>query len=41
MEALHQNIITEGEGNMIWKKMLDRNRKLPAASFSDYLKGKA
>lgn len=32
-----EKIITEAEGNTIWQKMLDRNRKLPAASFSDYL----
>ncbi len=37
-EALEKEIITEGDGNTIWKKMLDRNRKLPAGSFSEYLK---
>lgn len=37
IEALNKKIITEAEGNTIWQKMLDRNRKLPAASFSDYL----
>ena len=39
-EALEKNIITEAEGNAIWKKMLDHNRMLPASSFSEYLKNK-
>ena len=39
-EALEKKLITEAEGNSIWQKMLNRNRKLPANSFSDYLKSK-
>ncbi|MCF0111127.1 MAG: hypothetical protein HUJ58_04435 [Erysipelotrichaceae bacterium] len=39
-EALNKGIITETDGNVIWQKMLDRNRKLPAESFSDYLRSK-
>ena len=39
-EALGKELITEAEGNSIWQKMLKRNRKLPANSFSDYLKSK-
>ena len=39
-EALGKKLLTEEEGNSIWKKMLNRNRKLPANSFSDYLKSK-
>lgn len=37
MEALEQKIITEVEGNMIWQRMLCKNRKLPEATFSKYL----
>lgn len=37
-EALNKGIITEDEGNMIWQKMLDKKRKLPASNFSEYLK---
>lgn len=36
-EALQSNLITEGQGNSIWKEMLSRQRLLPAVSFSDYL----
>lgn len=38
LEALNQNLITEAEVNQIWQKMLAKNRKLPEATFSDYLK---
>ena len=38
LEALNQNLITEADGNQIWQKMLAKNRKLPEATFSDYLK---
>ena len=38
IEALEKNIITEAEGNTIWQKMIDKNRKLPEISFSAYLK---
>lgn len=37
-EAMDKKIITEDEGNTIWQKMLNRNRKLPADSFSEYLR---
>lgn len=38
IEALEKSIITEAEGNTIWQKMIDKNRKLPETSFSAYLK---
>lgn len=38
MKALDKNIITETEGNTIWQRMLDKNRKLPEADFSEYLR---
>lgn len=37
-EALDKKLITEAEGNEVWQKMIERNRRLPAASFSEYLK---
>ena len=36
-EALEQHMISEGQGNAIWKQMLQRNRKLPADTFSEFL----
>ena len=36
-EALEQHMINEGQGNAIWKQMLQRNRKLPADTFSEFL----
>ena len=36
-EALEQHLINEGQGNAIWKEMLQRNRKLPADTFSEFL----
>lgn len=36
-EAMNKNIINENEGNIIWKKMLNKNRILPATSFTDYI----
>ena len=36
MEALETGLITEEEGNDIWKKMLGKRRWLPAKSFSEY-----
>ena len=36
LEAFEKGIITEQEGNDIWQRMLDKNRKLPAASFTEY-----
>ena len=38
VEALDQGIITEIDGNAIWANMIAKNRILPTASFSDYLK---
>ena len=37
VEALKQNIISEKDGNTIWKNMLEKRRKLGAASFTEYL----
>lgn len=39
-EALGKGLITEEEGNDIWKRMLDKRRMLPAGSFTEYLRGK-
>lgn len=39
-EALEHDLITEGQGNVIWRDMLQRNRKLPADTFSDFLAGR-
>ena len=36
-EALRKGLITESEGNGIWKQMLDKKRALPAGTFSAYL----
>jgi len=36
MEALEKEIITEEEGNNIWKKMLSKEQWLRAESFSEY-----
>lgn len=36
-EALKKGLITEADGNSIWRKMLARKRKLPANTFSEYL----
>ena len=36
-EALEQHMISEGQGNAIWKQMLQRNRKLPTDTFSEFL----
>ena len=38
LEAFEKGIITEQDGNDIWQKMLDKNRKLPSASFTEYRK---
>lgn len=37
VEALEQHLINEGQGNAIWREMLQRNRKLPCDTFSDFL----
>jgi predicted nucleic acid-binding protein len=37
VEAFKQHLINEGQGNVIWRDMLHRNRKLPADTFSEFL----
>jgi hypothetical protein len=37
VEALAQRLISEGQGNVIWRDMLQRNRKLPADTFTKFL----
>jgi predicted nucleic acid-binding protein len=37
VEALSQNMITEVQGNVIWRDMIAKQRILPALTFSDYL----
>jgi len=36
-QALKSGIITLNEGDAIWTRMLDKRRKLPTASFSEYI----
>lgn len=38
VEALHGGLITEDQGNAIWANMLEKQRRLPGASLTDYLK---
>ena len=40
VEALEEGFITEEEGNIIWNNMLEKRRRLGAATFSDYLQNK-
>lgn len=40
VEALHRGLITEPQGNTIWANMLQKQRKLPGVSLTDYIKGK-
>ena len=35
IEALNKGVITEEQGNDIWKRMLKYNRKLPSKTFSE------
>lgn len=37
VDALEQHLINEGQGNAIWREMLQWNRKLPTDTFSDFL----
>lgn len=37
VEAFHKGFITEEDGNTIWSSMLDKRRKIGAASFTEYL----
>jgi hypothetical protein len=39
-EAHEQHLISEGQGNAIWRDMLHRNRKLPADTFTQFLAGR-
>lgn len=36
-EALDQHLISEGQGNVIWRDMRQRNRKLPVDTFTEFL----
>lgn len=36
-EALDRRLVSEGQGNVIWQDMLQRKRKLPASTFSQFL----
>lgn len=38
VDAYHQKLITEDEGNTIWSNMLAKRRRLGANSLTDYLK---
>ncbi len=38
LEALDNGLITEDDGNSIWQRMLAKNRLLPTATFTEYLK---
>jgi predicted nucleic acid-binding protein len=40
VDAMTKGLIDENTGNQIWTSMLSKRRKLPTASFSDYLKMK-
>jgi hypothetical protein len=37
VEAFEQHLINEGQGNVIWRDMLQRNRKLPVNTFTEFL----
>ena len=37
IEAMEKGLVTEGDGNSIWSKMLAKKRKLPADTFTEYL----
>lgn len=39
-EAVEHHLISEGQGNAIWRDMLQRNRKLPTETFTEFLKSK-
>ncbi len=39
LEALRAGLITRQEGDRLWLEMLKKKRKLPSATFSDYLNG--
>lgn len=37
LEALGKGIITENDGDVLWRQMRDKNRQLPAENFGEYL----
>ncbi|MBS5062795.1 MAG: hypothetical protein KHZ58_03380 [Hungatella hathewayi] len=37
VEGLKRGLLTVEQGNAIWEQMVSKNRKLPEATFSDYL----
>lgn len=40
VDALEHNLISVGQGDVIWRAMLQRNRKLPADTFTEFLKSR-
>lgn len=40
IEAMNSGIISETDGNNIWAEMLRKKRRLPTATFTDYIKNK-
>lgn len=36
-QALDQNMITLPEGDALWRRMIEKRRRLPTASFSEYV----
>ncbi len=38
MEAMDAGFISEAEGNRLWSHMLRKRRRLPTATFSDYIR---
>lgn len=39
-EAMGHHLISEGQGNVIWRDMLQRNRKLPTDTFTEFLRSR-
>lgn len=37
VEALNKGLIEENDGNVIWSRMIEKRRKLPTNTFTDYL----
>lgn len=38
LKARGEGLVTESEGNIIWRNMLNKRRKLPTSTFSEYIK---
>lgn len=38
MEAMASGIISEAEGNQLWSHMLQKRRRLPTSTFTDYIR---